>query len=274
MLQIVWLSAGLFDRGNSAINFWSIFAGFKNNTVYGYIYCFAYGFVPLFGGLFGINIAKKWGMFTSSMGKALFFLSISLVVWSIGAYTWAYYNFVVHASVPYPGLSDVAWVSSIPLWAIGVFFLGQATFIKFALRKAGGKLFAVLVPLLVLASSWYFLVVVARGGSVTSGGGVLKVFFDIAYPTGDAIILTLAFLIYGLSFLYLGGKYKWPIIIILLGFVLEYIADFSFSYTTTVNTYYNGDWVDFLYATALFTIGLGVTLLDRDAFNKEVANGG
>lgn len=153
MLQVVYLSSSFFSKSNTPISLFTFMDGFKNNTQYGYIYCFAYGFVPLFGGLFGVNIARKWGMFKSSMGKAVFFLSISLICWSIGAYTWAYYNFVVHASVPYPGLSDVAWISSIPLWAIGVFFLGQATFIKFALRKAGGKLFAIVVPLLVIASS-------------------------------------------------------------------------------------------------------------------------
>ena len=219
---------------------------------------------PFFGGILGISVSKKWGMFKSSMGKAIFFLSTGSFIWSFGSFIWAYYNFVVHASVPYPGLSDVAWISCIPIWAVGVFYLGQAMYIKLGLRKLGGKLFVIILPIAVLASSWYFLVDFAHGGSITSGGGPLKVFFDIAYPTGDVLILTLAFLIFGFSFRSLGGRYKWPIIIILFGFLVEYLADFSFSYTTTVNTYYNGDWVDLLYATALFILSFGVTLLSNN----------
>jgi len=263
-LVILWFSSSLFATGNAHVDFSTIFSGFKANTQYGYIFNLLYGFLPFFGGILGISIAKRWGMFKSSMGKAIFFLSMGSFIWSIGAFIWAYYNFVVHAAVPYPGFSDVAWIACYPFWGLGVFYLGQAMYIKLGLRKVSGKLFIIILPIIVVASSWYFLVDIARGGSITSGGGLLKVFFDIAYPTGDVLILTLAFLIFGFSFLSLGGRYKWPIILILFGFLFQYLADFAFSYTTTINTYYNGDWVDLLYATSLFILSFGLTLLDND----------
>ena len=118
------------------------------------------------------------------------------------------------------------------------------------------------IPLLVTIFSWYILVVLARGGSVTSGGGPIKVFFDIAYPVGDIIILAIAFIIFGLSFRYWAGQIKWPVIITIIGFLMEYFADFAFSYTTTVNTYYNGSWVDLTYATSLVLLSFAVALLD------------
>src|SRR3989344_2656104 len=75
------------------------------------------------------------------------------------------------------------------------------------------------------AISYYLLVNVARGGAVLTDYDTelspllnnLKLFFDLAYPIGDIVILALSVLIYGLSFQYLGGRFKLPIILILLG---------------------------------------------------------
>ena len=259
-LVLFYFSSSLFTHGHISLS--NLFVGFKNHTQYGYIFAFAYGLIPLMGGGFGLRIAKKWGFFKSSMGKAVFFLSTSLISWGIGELIWSFYNFFLNANVPYPSWADAGFILTYPLWGIGMIYLGHASGAKFGLRKLGGKLFLIIVPIIILAFSWYLLVVIARGGSVTSGGGPLKVFFDIAYPVGDIIILTIAFLIYGLSFKYLGGRYKWPIIITLFGFFLEYFADFGFSYTTTINTFYNGCWVDLTFTTALFILSFGLTNLD------------
>jgi len=90
----------------------------------------------------------------------------------------------------------------------------------------------------------------------------LKVFLDFAYPVGDVVIITLAFLVYGLSLKYLGGKYKLPIIIILFGFVLMFLADFSFSYTTTLGIYYGGHPIDLFFVAAMFAMGFGLSSMD------------
>jgi diguanylate cyclase len=261
-LVIFWFSASFFDVGNSPFHYYTIFDGFKNNQTYGYIFNFVYAFIPLYVGIYGFRIAKKWGMFKSSMGKAIINLSISLIFWAIGELMWAYYNFFLGSNIPYPSWADAAYVLTYPFLAAGLIYLGQATGVKFGLKNTLGKIFLFITPILLLIFSWYVLVVVARGGSITTGGGSLTVFFDIAYPMGDVIVLVMAFLIYGLSFKYLGGMFKWPIIITIFGVFLEYVADFAFSYTTTINTYYNGNWVDLVYLFSLVFMSLGVTLLD------------
>jgi len=261
-LLFFWLSAGLFASGNSSINFLTIFNGFQHNQQFGYIFAFVYAFIPLFGSLIGFRISRKWGFSKGTIGKAIFYLSLSLLCWAVAEFIWSYYNFVLHTAVPYPAWSDVGWVLCYPFWAIGTFYLSAPSGARIGLSKISGKLLLIIIPILISLFSWYVLVVLARGGAITSGGNFLTVFFDIAYPVGDVIILTLAFLIFGLSFKYWGGQIKWPVIIIIIGFLLEYIADFGFSYTTTVNTYYNGSWVDLVYATSLVLLSLGVSLLD------------
>jgi len=45
------------------------------------------------------------------------------------------------------------------------------------------------------------------------------------------------------------------------GFAIQYFADFGFSFTTTNGTYYNGNWCDLLFVTALTVIALGINLI-------------
>jgi hypothetical protein len=105
-------------------------------------------------------------------------------------------------------------------------------------------------------------VFVARGGIFDISGDWIKIFFDIAYPLFDVIVLAIGGLVFGLSFKYLGGRYKWPVLITLFGFVINYFADFGFSYTTTVGSFYNGSWVDLLFTSAMFVISFGVNSFD------------
>jgi hypothetical protein len=262
-LVIFWLCSSLFITGSSHISFLTILNGFKNSTHYGYIFAFTYSFIPFCGSLIGFNISKKWGFLHDTVGKAVFFFSLSLFSWAIGEFVWSYYNFFLNSNIPYPSWSDVGFVLNYPLWGIGMIYFGKASGANIGLHKTSRKILLILIPVLVSLVSWYFLVILARGGSITSGGGPLKVFFDIAYPAGDVILLTMGLLIFGLSFRYWSDQLKWPIIVILVGILAEYISDFYFSYTTTINTFYNGCLGDLSFATALLILSVGVTLLDK-----------
>ncbi|MDP4011754.1 MAG: hypothetical protein Q8P72_06035, partial [Candidatus Roizmanbacteria bacterium] len=116
--------------------------------------------------------------------------------------------------------------------------------------------------LLATVASYYFLYVVARESSFVVEGGLLKIFLDFYYPLGDWVILTFAFLVFGLSLRYLGGRFRWPVMIVLLGFILMFMSDFLFSYTTTMESYYNGHFVDLLFTVALSVISFGISSLD------------
>lgn len=219
-------------------------------------------FIPTLGGIFGITTARHWGGFKSVVGKAILYLALGLLTWSAGNWIWSYYNFFQAVNVPYPSLADVGYIGALPLWMIGTFNLAKATGVKYGLKRRLGQIYLIFFPIISVLISYYLLVVIARGGSITSGGGILKVFFDFAYPVGDVCIITIAFLIYGLSLKYLGGKYKIPVLITLFGFVLMFFSDFSFSYSTTLNIYYNGGPFDIIFVFALFLMGFGITSME------------
>lgn len=248
-LLIWWLTINLFN---------------VRDTPFNIAFAFAYGLIPIIGGLTGLMSSDKWGLFKSAMGKALFFLSIGLITWGMGEMIWSYYNFVLKIEIPYPSAADGFFLISWPLWIIGVYYLSRATGARFGLKHSTGKAILFIFPIIAIVASYYLLIVVARDGVISSWEGASKVFFDLAYPILDVVILIEAMLIYGLSMRYLGGRYKWAVLITLSGFIFNYMADFAFSYTTTVGTFFNGNWVDLVFTTAVFVLSFGINSLSMN----------
>ena len=234
-----------------------------------YFYTLLEGIIPIWGGLYGLFLAKKWGGFSSIIGKSQSLISLGLISWGIGSLIFVgYYNLLMHIEVPYPSFADVAYIVSWPLWGMGMVYLSRATGVKAALHNRWSKYWIIILPVFVVGFSYYFLVHVARAGIISSSDDFIKVFFDLAYPVGDVVILTLATIIYGLSFKYFAGKYRWAIYFLLFGFFVNYFADFFFSYQTTLETFVPGGLTDFLFVTAMFAISFGVNSLD----SRVVAN--
>jgi hypothetical protein len=253
---IGWFSWLYFEDTTSAT------ANFYSNT---------YGIIPLLGGVYGLVTASRWSGFRSTVGKAVIFLSLGLVTWGCGMVIWLYFNIVLGVAVPYPSLADVAFIISWPLWAVGAAYLSIATGARFGLEELKGKIGLIIVPCVIVAFSYYFLVVLARQGVLSIYDGSVKTFFDLAYPIGDIVILTISLLIFGLSYKYLGGILKWAIYLILAAFIVNYFADFTFSYTTTLGTYYNGSLADVLFVTAMTLLSSGIALLDPTRDAKEAS---
>lgn len=226
---------------------------------YNYLYSFLFGLIPLTSGSVAMVKSRLWGGFGSAVGKAVFFIGLGLFCWGVGEAIWSYYNFFLHVPAPYPSLADIGFAPSIFFYGLGAIFLSKATGAKYGLRNKVAKVFVILAPVVLLAISYYLLIVVARGGTlVPEGEDSLKAFFDIVYPLGDFLSLVISVIISGLSFKYFGGKYLFDIISILLGLAVMTFADAVFSYTTTIQTYYNGNWGDLMLTIGLFLLSFGV----------------
>lgn len=226
---------------------------------YNYLYSFLFGLIPLIGGAVAMINSRLWGGLKSAVGKAVFFIGLGLFCWGSGETIWSYYNFFLGEPAPYPSLADLGFAPSIFFYGLGAIYLSKATGAKYGLRNIYAKVFVMLAPFILLAISYYFFVVLARGGVlVPEGETPLKTVLDIVYPLGDFVALTVSVIVSGLSFRYLGGRYLFDIISILLGLAVMTVADAVFSYTTTVGTFYNGQFGDLLLTLGLFFITFGV----------------
>src|SRR6266404_5878028 len=241
--------------------YWAaLFMSHKNAGNFNYWYSFLFGLVPFFGGLIGMAKSKIWGGLKSTLGKAIFFISLGLLLWGFGENIWSYYNFCKGVPAPYPSIADIGFAPSIFFWILGTYHLSKASGALFSLRKnTWAKVLVVLVPIALLIPSYYIQIRLARGGTlVPPGETTLKAILDIAYPFGDFLALTFAALVFTLSYKYFGGFYRRAIIAILAGLAVMYCADSVFSYTTTKGTYYNADWGDLLLSIGLFLMTFGI----------------
>jgi hypothetical protein len=240
--------------------FWSVINALPARIeFYDNMYSLLWGFLPLFGGAVAVWGAQQWGGVQSAVGRAVVAIGWSMVLQGLGQSVWLYYNLALNVSVPYPSLADFLFVPAEFLYAAGGLFLAQATGAKYGMRSVLAKMIVVVSVVCISAFAYYILVTVARGGVlITEGGTIVKVFLDLAYPLGDLLALAFAAVISGLSFQYLGGKYRLFIYIILLGLANMFAADAFFSYVTTVGTYHNADLTDFLYSSGAFLLTFGI----------------
>lgn len=240
--------------------FWVyLFATNTTTGYYNYLYSFLFGLIPLFSGVVAMFGARTWGGLKTAIGKAVFFIGLGIFLWGCGETIWSYYNFFLNIPAPYPSIADIGFAPSIFFYGLGTIYLSTATGAKFGLRSKFAKMFVILAPLIILAISYYTLVSIARGGVLVPENETgLKMFLDIIYPLGDFIGLTIAVIVSGLSFKYMGGRYTFDVITILIGLAVMFAADFIFSYTTTVGTYYNADLGDLVLTVGMFLLSFGV----------------
>lgn len=224
------------------------------DSYWGYLYSFLITIPSMLCGI-GIFRSKFWGLFKTNIGKAIFFISAGSLSWGIGNIIWTYYNFIVHESLPYPSLADLGFGSAYSFWIAGIIFLAKATGTKFEIKQKPGKLFLLIIPLIIVSISYYFLLFgVNRSYRLET---FLKTFLDLYYPSMDVIIITLATIIFGLSVNFFRGRYRLSIYAILFGFGFLYLADSTFSYTTAQNIYFNGNLADFLFTIAFSLLAWG-----------------
>lgn len=209
-----------------------------------------YGVVALIGALIGFRTARKWGGFQTVLGKALIFFSLGLLAQEVGQLIYAYYIYAAKIQIPYPSWGDVAYFGSVLLYITAAVYLARAAGAKFSLHQRRYRVIAVVVPVVLLAISyWVFL-----HHHVFDTTKPLKVFLDFGYPMGQAIYVSIALTAYLLSRKLLGGVMRPAILLITLALFVQYISDFTFVYQSSRGTYLSGKDDDLLYLISYFVM--------------------
>ncbi len=235
-------------------------SGGNTNNDPAYFFAATYGLTALVGGLYGLFAARSWGYLKSAFGRAIIALSLGLLMNEFGQVVFSYFNVVEKVQVPYPSLADIGFFGAVPLYMLGGLFLmqglGVAQIIK---RKPWKAIVGVLVPLVVLGISYLLFL----NGQDQSQNDVLTIFLNFGYPLGQAAYVSIALVIVLSLQGVLGGKMKWPIMALLLAFLLQYAADFNFLYQTQHATWANGAYGDYLYLVAYFVMGISLVAVNR-----------
>jgi hypothetical protein len=218
-----------------------------------------YGAIALIAGLYGLFAAKSWGFWGSAFGKAIIFLSLGLLLQEFGQLSFSYMHLALGIEVPYPSIPDIGFFGTIPMYILGGLYLAKGLGVFSIIKKYPAKLaIGILIPLIALSLSyWLFLRTYDP-----SEKDALTIFVDFAYPLGQATFVSIALVIALSLGGMLGGLLKWPVMLLLGGFVLQYIADFNFLYQVQHETWATGAYGDYLYLLAYFVMGVSLVTLN------------
>lgn len=250
----------VLDIGFLSIGIWWVTITARNQTsgVENYYFNLAYAFLGTLGGIIAIAHSKEWGWWRSLYGKALISFGVAVAWWSLGGYIWAYYNFTGQSDIPFPSNADhfgFAWFY--PLTFIGMVFLVKGLGFKYAWKKSKfGKIALIAIPILATFATFYIY------KDIRVEGSSLLNFYKYFYNIGGSLALAASITILFLSKYFSGGKLRPAIVCIVLGVVIQYIADVTFTYRANpqIALYYNADYTDMLYATSLYLVSAGASL--------------
>lgn len=230
-------------------------------SLHNQLFAAVYGVMALWGAIWGVNISLKWGGFKSVMGKLILMFALGLFAQEFGQLTYSYYIYFARVEVPYPSIGDLGFFGYMPLYLYGILLLGRAAGIKVSLRSFKSQIQAVFIPLAMLVFSYILFLQKYE----FDWSNPLIIFLDFSYPLGQAFNVSMAILVYSLSRKILGGIMRSRILFILIAFVAQYLADFTFLYQANRGTWYAGGINDYMYFVSYFLMTLALIQLKTTA---------
>lgn len=226
--------------------------------------------IPIAGGFIGLSVAKTWSGFKSKLGRAISLYSFGLLAWGLGEVGWLIFIYVLgRTEVPYPSPADFMFMFGEIMWYVGSITIAGVIGAQYGIKTSAGIAKAVISSIIAVVISYVLLVIVARHGSLNADGFSLKTFFDFYYPIASALSLTLVSVVYFVSRKFLGGIYKRSLLILFAGFVFLFFGDFLYTYSTLRNIYFNGQWSDMLFTTAMLTLTWGLLRYDSQRLSTS-----
>ena len=213
-----------------------------------------YQIMAYWGGINGLLIARKWGGFKSILGRALLAFSIGLLCQGFGQSVYTFYLFYLGIEAPYPSLGDLGYFGTIPFYIYGVVLLARVIGVRVSVQSYVKKMQAVLIPVVMLVVSYVLFLRYYEFDFSTP----IKTFLDFGYPLGQAIYVSLAILALLLSRNVLGGMMRYPILILLIALVAQYLADYIFLYEFNKEEWYVGGLNDYMYLFSYFLMAVGI----------------
>lgn len=218
----------------------------------------SYWILPVFGGIVGLFISRKWGGHKSLLGKTILVLSVGLLLQSFGQIYSSYYVFFNNVeSPPYPAIGDIGFFGSVLVYIYGVTLLSKLSGFNFSIRKIHNKIWAFIIPVSMLLLS-YFLFLKGYEFDWSSWSSKIRVLLDFGYPLGQALYVSIAILSLLVSRNFLGGMLKRPISYLIFALIVQSLSDFVFIYQATTETWYVGGFNDYMYLTSYFLMTLSL----------------
>lgn len=215
----------------------------------------SYWILPVFGGIVGLYISRRWGGYKSLLGKAISVLAIGLLFQSFGQIYSSYYVFFYDVeSPPYPAIGDIGFFGSVLVYIYGVILIYKLTGSHFSIRKMRNKIWSFIFLASILCISYFIFLM----GYEFDWSNKIRVFLDFGYPLGQAFYVSIAILSFFASRRLLGGILKKPIWFLIVALIFQALSDFVFIIQATAGTWYVGGLNDYMYLISYFLMTLAL----------------
>lgn len=226
----------------------------RGNIQY-YLFSGSYGLLALYGGICGINTSLKWGGLKTLLGKSVFMFSLGLFAQVFGQIVYSYYANFYKISAPYPSIGDIGFFGTIPFYIYGAILLANSSGIKINFRSFRKKIIALIIPVTMVIIGYLLYL----QNYIFDWNKPVKIFLDFAQPLGDAMVISIAIIIFIFSRNILDGIMRSKALLILLALVAQFFADYVFLYDSS--NFYSGNYMDFIYLLAYFLMTLALLSL-------------
>lgn len=217
-----------------------------------------YGIIAAIGGIWGLVNAKRWGGWSSVMGKSIIMFSLGLFFQELGQLAYFYYIYHLKIEVPYPSLGDIGYFATIPFYIFAIIFLAKASGVKLQRASLSNKLYSFILPLILLLITYFLFF----RNYIYDWANPIVIFLDLAYPVGDVFYISLAILTYILCKSVLGGVMRNKILFILCVLCFQFMSDFIFLYQARNGLWSPGGINDFMYMCSYFLMSMAIIQLN------------
>jgi len=214
-------------------------------SIYNNLYGFLSSFIYFIGAIAGLVSVKKFGT-SSFVSKSVLFLSLASLVYTIALWIWSYFAIFTEVDIPYPSIADMFYLLFPVFGTIGVVMLLKIYEVKFSKKNT--------LLLLLLISASAFITNHFIGFPTFDSSEPWISAFDTGFVFGDFVVLSVA----SIALLLAGGKITSGLFFVILSFFTQGIGDFFFSYQIENDTFWDGNFSDFLFTLSGFFMSLGI----------------
>ena len=243
-----------------------------HDSVFNDYYADTYGIISGVGGLIGIIVAFRYGLLKSYVGRSISFFSLGLISQFLGQISYTILFYVYGIENAYPAFGEIFFLASIPLYILGLWYIGKSSGVTISLQSFKNRISVVLIPVLMIGISYSLFLRNYDGQDLPFN----IVFLDYVYPLGQALFFSLAMLIFYLTNNILVGIIRNKILFILFSFLFQYIADSLFIFETRAETWYAGGLSDLMFVISYFLMTMALIRfenIEEDIKKRRVLNG-
>ncbi len=185
--------------------------------------------------------------------RAWAYLCLACASWGCGMVTWSTYEVVLQVEPPQPSYADLGFLATVPLLIVGLLLLsagstGRATRLRMLLDGA------VIGVAVLMLSSAFVLAGLARQGGIDLATAV-----TFAYPLGDVVAITVAFVALVRARGNAGAELP-TLFLLVAGTLVFGLGDSAYAHLLSRGDYYSGHPADLGWAAGLLLVAAAASL--------------